>query len=70
VKQYRLSLQSEKKASGIFSLKETDFDREAFHSTYVKNELNTVAHFFLLHEAQHLFTIFKNGRTVEEKQND
>lgn len=46
-------------STGILSFKETDFDREAIHSTYGKMNMILWLNFFLLHEAHHLFTIFK-----------
>jgi len=46
-------------SSAILLFKETDFDREARHSTYGKMNLLLWVNFFLLHEAHHLFTIFK-----------
>jgi len=46
-------------SSAILSFKETDFEREAWHSTYGKMNLLLWLNFFLLHEAHHLFTIFK-----------
>jgi len=46
-------------SSAILSFKETDFEREARHSTYGKMNVLLWLNFFLLHEAHHLFTIFK-----------
>ena len=46
-------------SSAILSFKETDFEREARHSTYGNMKLPLWLNFFLLHEAHHLFTIFK-----------
>lgn len=46
-------------AAGILSFQEHDFDRTAVHSTYGKLNLVNWLNFFLLHEAHHLFTIFK-----------
>ena len=48
-----------KLSSSILSFKETDFEREARHSTYGNMNLLLWLNFFLLHEAHHLFTIFK-----------
>jgi uncharacterized damage-inducible protein DinB len=48
-------------SSAILSFKETDFEREARHSTYGKMNLLLWLNFFLLHEAHHLFTIFKTA---------
>ncbi len=46
-------------SSAILSFKETDFERKARHSTYGNMNLLLWLNFFLLHEAHHLFTIFK-----------
>ena len=45
--------------SAILSLKDSDFEKEARHTTYGKMNLRLWLHFFLLHESHHLFTIFK-----------
>jgi hypothetical protein len=46
-------------AAGILSFKESDFARTAQHSRYGPMNLVLWLNFFLLHEAHHLFTIFK-----------
>lgn len=46
-------------ASGILSFKDTDFEKTAIHPRYGKMNLLLWLNFFLLHEAHHLFTIFK-----------
>lgn len=46
-------------AAGILSFKETDFTRSATHPKYGPMNLLLWLNFFLLHEAHHLFTIFK-----------
>jgi hypothetical protein len=46
-------------AAGILSFPEHDLDKTAIHSTYGEMNLVNWLHFFLLHEAHHLFTIFK-----------
>lgn len=46
-------------ASGILSFREHDFERTAIHLRYGKMNLLLWLNFFLLHEAHHLFTIFK-----------
>lgn len=46
-------------AAGILSFTEQDLDKTAIHSTYGEMNLVNWLHFFLLHEAHHLFTIFK-----------
>jgi len=43
----------------IVSFKETDFDKRGTHVVYGKMNLHQWLNFFLLHEAHHLFTIFK-----------
>ena len=43
----------------ILSFKEADLMKEARHATYGKMNLLLWLHFFLLHEAHHLFTIFR-----------
>jgi uncharacterized damage-inducible protein DinB len=53
-------------SSGILSFKETDFDKEAIHSAYGKMNLILWLNFFLLHEAHHLFTIFKLASTLKK----
>ena len=46
-------------ASGILSFKENDFTKTATHPRYGSMTLLLWLNFFLLHEAHHLFTIFK-----------
>jgi uncharacterized damage-inducible protein DinB len=46
-------------AAGILSFKESDFTRSATHPKYGPMNLLLWLNFFLLHEAHHLFTIFK-----------
>jgi uncharacterized damage-inducible protein DinB len=46
-------------SAGILSFKETDLDRTGQHPAYGKMNLVQWFNFFLLHEAHHLFTIFK-----------
>lgn len=43
----------------IVSFKETDFDKRGTHIVYGKMNLHQWLNFFLLHEAHHLFIIFK-----------
>ena len=54
-------------SSGILSFKETDLERTARHSAYGKMNLVQWLNFFLLHEAHHLFTIFKLGAAIKMK---
>jgi uncharacterized damage-inducible protein DinB len=53
-------------SAGILSFKETDLEKEALHSTYGKMNLVQWLNFFLLHEAHHLFTIFKMGAELKK----
>ncbi len=46
-------------AAGILSFKDHDFARSAIHPKYGEMKLLLWLNFFLLHEAHHLFTIFK-----------
>jgi uncharacterized damage-inducible protein DinB len=55
-------------SSAILTFKETDFEREALHSTYGKMNLLLWLNFFLLHEAHHLFTIFKLAAELRKDQ--
>lgn len=45
--------------SGIISFKETDLAQTGQHPAYGKMNIVNWLNFFLLHEAHHLFTIFK-----------
>ena len=46
-------------ASGILSFKEIDFKKTGQHPAFGKMTLLQWLNFFLLHEAHHLFTVFK-----------
>lgn len=46
-------------AAGIISFKETDLDKSGQHPLFGQMNLIQWLNFFLLHEAHHLFTIFK-----------
>jgi len=46
-------------AAGIISFKETDYDKSGQHPLFGQMNLIQWLNFFLLHEAHHLFTIFK-----------
>lgn len=46
-------------ASGILSFKEEDFTKTGTHGRYGQMTLMLWIHFFLLHEAHHLYTIFQ-----------
>ena len=53
-------------SSEILTFKETDIEREAVHSNYGKMNLLQWLNFFLLHEAHHLFTIFKLAAVLKK----
>jgi hypothetical protein len=46
-------------SAGILTFKEADFDKTGAHPIYGPMHLIQWLNFFLLHEAHHLFTIFK-----------
>jgi uncharacterized damage-inducible protein DinB len=46
-------------AAGILLFKDTDFDKAGQHPVFGQMNLIQWLNFFLLHEAHHLFTIFK-----------
>jgi uncharacterized damage-inducible protein DinB len=46
-------------SAGILTFKESDLDRTGLHPKFGKMNLVQWLNFFLLHEAHHLFTIFK-----------
>jgi len=46
-------------SNGILSFKETDLEKQGIHPAYGKMNLVQWMNFFLLHEAHHLFVIFK-----------
>jgi len=50
----------------IVSFKETDFDKRGTHIIYGKMNLHQWLNFFLLHEAHHLFTIFKMAAAIKK----
>jgi len=50
----------------VLSFKETDLVKEGRHSVYGKMNLLQWLNFFLLHEAHHLFTIFKMGAELKK----
>jgi len=50
-------------SAGILSFTETDLKRTAEHPVYGKMNMLQWLNFFLLHEAHHLFTIFKLAAT-------
>jgi uncharacterized damage-inducible protein DinB len=56
-------------AAGILSFKEEDFEKQGNHSGYGKMNLLQWLNFFLLHEAHHLFTIFKLAAEIRKRNN-
>ena len=54
-------------SNGILSFKETDLEKEGLHPTYGKMNLLQWLNFFLLHEAHHLFTIFKMAAATKRE---
>lgn len=50
----------------IVSFKETDFDKRGTHIVYGKMNLHQWLNFFLLHEAHHLFIIFKLAAEIKK----
>ena len=52
-------------SNGILSFKETDLVKQGTHPVYGKMNLLQWLNFFLLHEAHHLFTIFKMGTELK-----
>ncbi len=53
-------------SASVLSYKETDLVKEGYHSVYGKMNLIQWLNFFLLHEAHHLFTIFKIGAELKK----
>jgi hypothetical protein len=53
-------------SAGILSFKESDLHRTGLHPAYGKMNLVQWLNFFLLHEAHHLFTIFKIASRLRE----
>ena len=53
-------------SASVLSYKETDLVKEGSHSAYGKMNLVQWLNFFLLHEAHHLFTIFKIGAELKK----
>ncbi|MBS1654110.1 MAG: DinB family protein [Bacteroidetes bacterium] len=52
--------------SGILSFKESDYLKTAVHPVYGQMDLVKWLNFFLLHEAHHLFTIFKLSAMLQK----
>ena len=55
-------------AAGILCFQDTDLDKTGIHPVYGTMNLLHWLNFFLLHEAHHLFTIFKLAALVQNKQ--
>ena len=53
--------------SGLLNLPEVDFSKTAVHPAFGQLNLNMWMNFFLLHEAHHLFTIFKLAATLKKE---
>ena len=53
-------------SSGILSFKESDFNKTGQHPVFGKMNLLLWLNFFLLHEAHHLFTIFKLAAELQK----
>ena len=53
-------------STSVLSYKDTDLVKEGHHSVYGKMNLIQWLNFFLLHEAHHLFTIFKIGAEIKK----
>ena len=54
-------------SNGILSFKESDFTRTGLHPKYGYMTLMQWLNFFLLHEAHHLFTIFKLASEIKKE---
>ncbi|RYG53098.1 MAG: DinB family protein [Chitinophagaceae bacterium] len=55
--------------NGILSFKESDFIKNGLHPKFGKMNLMQWLNFFLLHEAHHLFTIFKLASEIKQETN-
>jgi uncharacterized damage-inducible protein DinB len=53
--------------AGIFSLQDADIEKTAIHPAFGQMNLVQWLNFFLLHEAHHLFTIFKLAAELRQK---
>lgn len=52
-------------AAGVLSFREQDLDRKGTHPLYGQMNMVQWLNFFLLHEAHHLFTIFKSSAQLK-----
>jgi len=55
-------------AAGILSFSEADYSKTGLHPFFGKMNLLQWLNFFLLHEAHHLFTIFKLGAELRKEE--
>lgn len=55
-----------KLAADVTAFKETDLAKQGHHPVYGKMNIVQWLNFFLLHEAHHLFTIFKIGAELKK----
>lgn len=55
-------------ASGLLSFNEADLAKTATHPVYGTMDMTQWLNFFLLHEAHHLFTIFKLAAELRKQQ--
>lgn len=55
-------------AAGILSFNEADYSKTGQHPFFGKMNLLQWLNFFLLHEAHHLFTIFKLGAELKKEE--
>jgi uncharacterized damage-inducible protein DinB len=55
-------------SAGILSFKEADFKKTGVHPAFGKMTLVQWLNFFLLHEAHHLFTVFKLAAGLREER--
>jgi hypothetical protein len=53
--------------AGIFSLQDADIEKTAVHPAFGQMHLVQWLNFFLLHEAHHLFTIFKLAAELRQR---
>jgi hypothetical protein len=54
-------------AAGILLFKDTDLDKTGHHPVFGEMNLIQWLNFFLLHEAHHLFTIFKLAAALRKE---
>lgn len=54
-------------SAGVLAFQETDFEKMGSHPAFGHMNLLQWLNFFLLHEAHHLFTIFKLAATLKQQ---